>query len=99
MKALCTAALLVIAPLVAMGPALAQEARPLPPDSFRWDGNRSDLRSFSPPTPPTILPAPQTGMMTLPVNPMQPVPPPGAKPVPPPEPKLEPAPKAGPEII
>jgi hypothetical protein len=95
MKALCVTALLLIAL-----PAAAQEAKPLPPDSFKWDGyNRRDLRDFSPPTPPTIIPAPQTGLMTLPVSPMPPAPPPDARPAPPPEPRLEPAPKAGPEII
>ena len=68
MKALGTAVLLVLA-----APAMAQEAKPLPPDSFQWDGmNRLDLRSFEAPTPPTIIvPGPQ-GLMTLPTRPLPP---------------------------
>jgi hypothetical protein len=48
MKAFCAIALLVIAL-----PASAQDARPLPPDSFQYDG-RLPLRSFVPPSPVTI---------------------------------------------
>jgi hypothetical protein len=59
MKAILAATLLVIAT-----PAIAQEARPLPPDSFQYDG--LGPRSFTPPTPP------QTGLMTLPASPLPP---------------------------
>jgi hypothetical protein len=59
--------LVLIGALMCTTPALAQLApsepapRPLPPDSFQWDGNRKGLKDFEPPTPVTI-----DGKMPLP---------------------------------
>jgi hypothetical protein len=48
--------IILIAALGLATPALAQQAqpepapRPLPADSFQWDSNRKDLKSFEPPS-------------------------------------------------
>jgi hypothetical protein len=78
--------IILIAALGLATPALAQQAepapRPLPPDSFHWDGNRRDLKSFEAPTPVTIdgktpLPAARN---TPPTPPAKPEPEPEKKP-------------------
>ena len=84
MKAICVIAFVVFAL-----PAAAQEARPLPPDSFQYDGMP---RIYAPPSPVTV-PQKEDGakLEYLPVSPL----PRGAAPedsnpvVPKPKPKVE----------
>ena len=64
MKAVLVVALLVIA----LPAAAAEEARPLPPDSFLYDG-ATPLKLFAPPSPVKIGPGPRQELSERPLPP------------------------------